>query len=582
ADTAPFSDMTSEHQEGCKLRFCDQYSAGTGPLSGLPLCPIHLDKDIKLVDKKKTKLMQKLDAVVAIEQRLQLRAEQSSLAAELQEVSDAFDSLQAHLQQWRERTMSRVQAAHDSVAGRLRDAAEAEECSKEVSLASNAGDWKSVAKLVSSLRIWVDEACERTEKFDQVRSEIVRLFNGTSLNTNSSSEEPRHHNEENPGCSSVLQSEKDTDESSKETICDRLNVRSIGDISLGVRHLEYLIDRHMNEVNQLFRIQLVDANELEKSQVCRSIATIDGLPGQPGYLAVCTNTAGFMVDTNGRIIRSSSQNSGCLPLPEPCLFISFYVPDNDDIDEVPIVDHILVASLDDGGVYQMYQLRLQCDLDWNDGIWSLHCDSPRQLLYVALETSVLVADLSGKLSQKITVDDLPILCEEVCCIDGDADKLFILTEKASVATVCKESSLPISTISISALVSGNLSSMSLIGRNIALLDYESRKMYVTSSISGQLLSFYPTSRTQPEELWYPHEAACDDRGLVFQSDSRNIVRVLDFSGTIVQNLGRKNESGCNAETFNGPDCLLVVQLASGRRLFVSDVQNQRIRVFEIL
>ncbi|PAA76658.1 hypothetical protein BOX15_Mlig012638g8, partial [Macrostomum lignano] len=549
--------MSEEVQKSCESRLCGNQSCGTSPYSGLLLCQTYLDKDIKLVGNIKTELMQKLQFVMTSEHRSLLRAEQSSLEAELQEVSDAFDALQEQVQQWRERTMSRVQAAHDSVASRLRDAAEAEDCSKEVSEASDAGDWKKVMQLTYSFRMWAEEAQERSESFDQRRSELFL-----------------RQSSDYPNASSNL--------------INKFGMRSVGDVTSGVQNLQFVIDRHMSEVVKHCWLDIENSGTTDRHkppQICRSVASVENLPGRPSCLAVCTNTAGFVGDSSGCVAKSESADSGSEPLPQPCVFVGFYaqVQDEQSESEVEVepVDYILAISLDG-------DLRLKCrfnltGFEWQSDIWDLHCDSERQLLYVSQPSCVAVVNLSGAVYEAIIADSFNDLDIQFGFIDGNQDKLCTFHDRNLF-------SLSKNDLSSDGIVSTSCSFepkspdangfLVLAGKNIHIS--RDSNISILCRISCQLLSVYSTIRTVPDQFNL-NGLAVDSRSVrFFSSTVYHTVTVLDCFANVLQTLGSVSKPGTDEESFNSPGALCIAELADSRRLIVSDENNRRLRVYEVL
>ncbi|PAA87158.1 hypothetical protein BOX15_Mlig012638g5 [Macrostomum lignano] len=533
--------MPSNSLIRCSSHRCKTNSVETSPLSGLPVCQIHLNMHIQTVDEKVT-LFQKLQSVMDLDNMHLLRAEQSSLAAELREVNDAFDKLQEQVEQWRKRTITRLQVAHDSVAERTRDAAEAEEFSKEL---SNARDWKKVMELTSSLLTRVGEAFERTEKFNQARTDLFSR-------------------------QSKQQSVSDT--------ASMFSSRSVGDVSSGVRNLQFLLGRHMAE---LMRQCWLDVDNLESAdsdqsgQICQSGTTIYGLIGRPKCLTVCTNTAGFVGDSSNCVARAGSADSDCVPLPEPCIFVGCHAH-RKLLDGSLEVDHIIATSLDGSLRLQCY---IQCDFDWELGIHDLHCDSQKQLLYVVQSQLITVVDLSGVVQQIIDVEMFGNI--EFCILDGNADELITNSDSLTFLTISKNDVVSKRHIESSSLRCTHLGSFAVDGKKIHVIYYVDNRIYAVCSISGQLLNAYPSAEYDVLEHWMPYNIAVDSRGLKFISCKNHVVCVLDCFGTVLQTLGTVNQAGDCEETFNMPDALRLIEMPGRRWLVVCDENNRRLRVFSV-
>ncbi|PAA70277.1 hypothetical protein BOX15_Mlig028736g1, partial [Macrostomum lignano] len=229
----------------CSIRACNKPIHDEGPRTGVSLCRVHFDKEVLKLTEQKDNLMKKLRALRDTPDTSQLRVEQSALAAEIEDVREMFDELEEELRQWRQRTEARVQAVHDSVADRLRDASEAEQCEKDLTAASEAGDVREMAKLAATTELWLEEASERSAKFNETRLKLRERQSAVS-----------------------------------HGLSGDVVFRSVGDVAAGVQQLKLVINKHMASVMQQCWLEDGDGGTLTK----RPMTRIDKLEDQPCHL----------------------------------------------------------------------------------------------------------------------------------------------------------------------------------------------------------------------------------------------------------------------------------------------------------
>ncbi|PAA70279.1 hypothetical protein BOX15_Mlig032098g1 [Macrostomum lignano] len=510
----------------CSIRACNKPIHDEGPRTGVSLCRVHFDKEVLKLTEQKDILMKKLRALRDFSDTSQLRVEQSALATEIEDVREMFDELEEELRQWRQRTEARVQAVHDSVADHLRDASEAEQCEKDLTAASEAGDVREMAKLAATTELWLEDASERSAKFNETRLKL---------------------RERQSSVSHGLSSDVD------------VVVRSVGDVVAGVQQLKLVINKHMASVMQQCWLEDGDG----QTSTNRSMTTIDELEDQPCLLCCCSNTAGFVSDSAGRIVRAGQSSSGTKPLPQPSIFISF---------NEKKVDYLQVVSLDG-----TERLEYHSKLNWREFITGLHCDNEKQMLFVSQYRSVTVSDLSGEITRIITAESLGLSALGVHAICGNMDKLFVSNMNLKgVNLVSKKSGNLESSLDVSHL-GDNLDEIALHGSKILLVDNSLGKIRKICSINGQLISGYPAEADS--RLIRPVQVAVDSRGVLFVTDAvNNTVCAFLCSGELLQTFGgiRQEES-----FFSKPFGLIVVQSESGELLVVADCHNSCLRVFPL-
>ncbi|PAA51947.1 hypothetical protein BOX15_Mlig019012g3, partial [Macrostomum lignano] len=469
-----------KQRETCSVKSCDNPSVEVGLVgNNKVLCQEHLDNESETVRKQAADVSWKMRQLVPVaKQRAKMTKELQALTIEVQEVNEMFNAVQEKLQQWRQKTVNRLQLVHQSVAERLTDADEAETREKEASLALAAQEIKKLAELSKKNSAWLVDASKRCKDFNNKRYEL-REFQRDYIDAGPRAE---------------------------------MRLRSFGDVAAGVQQFQSTIDDHMTSVMTDCWLDLDnngdDIDDLDITPVSSNQVFQVNLQSEPKFLAACSNTAGFVVNSVGFVKRSAdcTGRGNVRPLGAPCVFFERQTDEKQSI---------LAFSAELKKV-----LNVECDFSSTSGkITGLHCDSNRQQLFVTHRSTVTVTDLSGGLVKVISGSSFDGVSRSFDAIAGNSDKLcFLDLAKQCVFSIDKDSSELLSVIDLWPLHDKGIffTDLALVGSKLLLFNWGVLESVLKiCGITGQAISSLPDKDSDDDEE--PVDAAARVRRLAIDS-----------------------------------------------------------------
>ncbi|PAA62782.1 hypothetical protein BOX15_Mlig030027g1 [Macrostomum lignano] len=528
---------------------CDQAVVGVAPFSRCHMCSQHLSVDVANLFKLKEEVEELLRAYSQESQESQesrdsqesqgaagaagraalmrhrqdaesLRRLALDIQQQLQEVNQKFDLVQQHIDSFRSRVTGQLSGVLEAVRVCERDLEDVSSYKQEVATAEAAGDMAELLRLVQSMH----------ESLGDLEADFERSER-------------------------LLRDQSDNEE---------LQVRLLGQLErlVGIcagrsEEGDWLRDAAVTATSEE-----IDAAEKERLLFDPMVFSHEvKLYVLVQWLAVCSDTSGFVCDRSGRVVPADSAGDRRKPLPQPCIFASFYSNNN----------HLLVLSVDGS-----QKLRCHCDIDWKNLIWGLHCD--RQLLFIAQCDAVTVTDLSGRAVRRVRphIEGFG----DICGIGGNAASVFVSSGN-KIAAFSKATWRMETVITLSQLPHADLCSLKIHDNCILVTDWGHNQVHRVRIDTQQLVASFPTQRSGLQQFAGPRDVAVDSRGRLFVSEflGHSVRAVAADDGSLLWTLGTPGESGSGDGRFRYPKCLAVVTGGPREQLVVADSFNSRLQVF---
>ncbi|PAA84857.1 hypothetical protein BOX15_Mlig031136g5, partial [Macrostomum lignano] len=347
----------------CFIRGCVNPASGFGGRIPQPLCVRHLAQDSEKVRELRISMKARLEPMLA--ERDKIRIRQQTLAVELQAVEDLFDEALDSWVKWRSAVTTLLTERHDNALQNLGEFSMLQEYENAITAAESDENTRKVFELTSEMELKCTDLEEKLEANEKVN-------------------------------------------------CD---TRVVGDVSGGLRDLRLLNEVKMKEISRLCE-STETPSQTEKKELCQLHSEILELEGAPQWIAVCSNTNGYVGNSKGNLVKASTVVSKPISLTSQCLFVVFHVNSG--------MDHILATSIDGP-----LRLAVNCAIDWSVEAVGLQCDSDRQSLYIVQSSVVTVADLSGSITHAVNAQSLGLSECKFVGMTGNSDKLFLLEQKNS-------------------------------------------------------------------------------------------------------------------------------------------------------
>uniref|UniRef100_A0A1I8I168 PAS domain-containing protein n=1 Tax=Macrostomum lignano TaxID=282301 RepID=A0A1I8I168_9PLAT len=564
--TATEPETGSNPNLSCSSRGCRNMSAGVGPVSNLPLCSYHLERDVKKAGDMLAKLLRNLRLMRESNDRQQsLKQEYDSLTLQLAEVQATFDAMRDSIEQWSDTVMSQMQRAQDSVAGKLSDMTEATDCEKELTLAGNSGDNQRIVELLNSTELWIDEANERSAEYLRTKGSTNHLPVAVKQLHQLIDSQIAHVAQVN----SVAPDLANAPGPSLQPLHPAISVEH---------------SRSSGQQRQPTAPPAATAAPPPPPQqpIGRLVGSIESLTSEPYHVAVCTNTAGFVCDSNNRIVKAISSTNQQFPLPQPAIFVSF-LPE--------CIDYLAVTSLTG---YD--KVCFQSNLDWSVWINGLQCDSALQLLFIAQANTVTVTNLDGEVTRVISAGSLGMPIDWISSIAVSDSQVFILDIGnnciISVDRVLGKVNFLVGGQESGGINADEMHELALHADNLLIVTRSGQVRQLSLSDPSRRLGRLPVGFQRP-----PWKMAADrtDRLLLYGSDpASSSVRMLSIDGDGALQLQQHQQLPSLAEfcsstygasvTLKRPQGVAVTKLPgdSARCLVVADSVQMRLLVYEIL
>ncbi|PAA62781.1 hypothetical protein BOX15_Mlig002138g3, partial [Macrostomum lignano] len=526
---------------------CDQAAVGVAPFSRCHMCSQHLSVDVANLFKLKEEVEELLRAYSQESQESQerqgaaraadraallrhrqdaesLRRLASDTQQQLQEVNHKFDLVQQHIDSFRSRVTGQLSGVLEAVRVCERDLEDVSSYKQEVATAEAAGDMAELLRLVQSMH----------ESLGDLEADFERSEH-------------------------LLRDKSDNEE---------VQVRLLGQLErlVGICAGRSEEGDWSRDAAVTARPEVRDASWTADGSVFDSMVFSHEvkLDAPVQWLAVCSDTSGFVGDRSGRVVPADSAEDRRKPLPQPCIFASF-------LSFTSKKDHLLVLSFDGS-----QKLRCHCDIDWKNDIRGLHCD--RQLLFIAQRDAVTVTDLSGRKVRRVRPDIEGF--GDIEGIGGNAASVFVSSGN-KIAAFSKATWQMETVITLSQLPYARLGNMATHDNCILVRDWEHNQVHRVRIDTQQLVASFQTQRSGLQQFAGPIDVAVDSRGRLFVSEfAGHSVRALAADdGSLLWSLGTPGECGSGDGRFDGPWGLAVVTGGPREQLVVADNGNKRLQVF---
>uniref|UniRef100_A0A1I8G351 Tripartite motif-containing protein 2 n=2 Tax=Macrostomum lignano TaxID=282301 RepID=A0A1I8G351_9PLAT len=358
----------------CFVRLCRNPSARKSPISDQPLCEHHLQADLRKCENAEAAVADRIAHFRNYQRPLRLM--QQRLASDMELLCDTFQDLRDSFEKCQAELTEAVSEHYEKVSESLATLAVVDDLETEFRTAKNESDLRQAFLITENM----DKSLESLE----LNSELVCMNEGKT----------------------------------------EVTMAAFPDVNSMVKNLQ-----------MSFEMSLQLAQKLVKSldiRACKSQGgpSTDVVPkqnnvqliGTPSCLTVWNSTEGFALDGSGSIVKAKTasghqvtQVSETRQLPPKSILVA--------VDRSASEKNVVLVSFDSEEVGKVPG-------SWDQPIRDLHCDTKLQLLFIAQDRQLIIADMCGVEQSRVGISDLQDDVQKLRCIAGDSDKLFILAERA--------------------------------------------------------------------------------------------------------------------------------------------------------